>query len=247
MNSHRDFTNHRTRKPEQDTAAARSTRQTQEPDLVELQRQIGNQAVQRLMAQGRLDLAGSTLQAKLTVGEPDDQYEQEADAVAQEVMMMRDEDVQRQAFEDEEDFLQTKPISSLQRDSGVEEEVPQVTNDTESTIEGMRGGGQSMPDDTRNFMESRFGQDFSNVNIHTGSDSDTLNRDLNARAFTTGSDIFFGQGEYSPNSSEGKNLLAHELTHVVQQGASSQLQPQEDEQVQRSVDEHNTNKKRSGK
>lgn len=241
MNSQRDFTDHRTRKPEQTTAEEHNHTLPQEHDLVALQRQIGNQAVQRLMAQGRLNLAGGALQTKLTVGEPDDQYEQEADAVAQQVMTMGDADVQRESSEEdemvmessldeEEEKVMEKSISSLQRDS-VEDETPDVPSDTESTIESMRGSGQAMPDDTRDFMESRFGQDFSNVNIHTGSESDSLNRQLNARAFTTGGDIFFGQGEYSPNSSGGRELLAHELTHVVQQGASSQIQNKEDDQA----------------
>ena len=60
--------------------------------------------------------------------------------------------------------------------------------------------------------------DFGNVNIHTDSESDGFNQSLDARAFTLGSDVFFRQGEYEPDSDQGKELLAHELTHVVQQG-----------------------------
>ena len=69
-------------------------------------------------------------------------------------------------------------------------------------------------------MESRFGANFSDVNIHTGSQSEVLNRSLNAQAFTHGSDVYFGEGKYNPESQQGKHLLAHELTHVVQQGAA---------------------------
>jgi hypothetical protein len=69
-------------------------------------------------------------------------------------------------------------------------------------------------------MEDSFGTDFSRVRVHTSSQSDTLNRQLQARAFTTGSDIFFRSGEYKPTSGAGQQLLAHELTHVVQQGAA---------------------------
>ena len=66
-----------------------------------------------------------------------------------------------------------------------------------------------------------MGSDFSSVRIHTGQESDSLNRSLSARAFTTGSDIFFRSGEYNPGSTQGQQLLAHELTHVVQQGAAT--------------------------
>jgi hypothetical protein len=66
-------------------------------------------------------------------------------------------------------------------------------------------------------MESSFGADFSGVRVHADAQSDTLNQSLNARAFTTGQDVFFRQGAYSPGSSGGRELLAHELTHVVQQ------------------------------
>ena len=257
-------------------------------DIMELQQTIGNQAVQRLLAEGRLPMAnGGIIQAKLTVGEPDDAYEQEADDVAQQVMTMPDvqkmgemeeEDllqgkmIQRIA-DDEEDELQLKPIQRmeeeeemlqgklLQRESMEEDEelqlkpaddiqrmgemeeeemlqgkliqrqgagVPEVTEDIESTINSKQGSGQSMSNESQDFFGSRMGQDFSNVNIHTGAEADTLNRQLNARAFTTGSDIFFRDGEYNPNSSSGQELLAHELTHVVQQGGSSELQRDED-------------------
>jgi hypothetical protein len=69
-------------------------------------------------------------------------------------------------------------------------------------------------------MESVFGADFAGVRVHTGTKSDAINRSLNARAFTTGNDIFFRKGEYNPGSTGGKELLAHELTHTVQQGAA---------------------------
>jgi hypothetical protein len=109
------------------------------------------------------------------------------------------------------------------------EETPGVSNTAESKIEGSRGGGDTLPDETRNFLEPRFGQDFSDVRVHTGAESHELNNELQARAFTTGSDIFFRDGEYNPNSDSGKELLAHELTHVVQQGGGK-LQTKHDEE-----------------
>ncbi len=110
-----------------------------------------------------------------------------------------------------------------------------VGGDVESDIEGKKGGGQSLPDQTRDHMEGVLGSDLGDVRVHTDSESSQLNESLNAKAFTTGSDIFFSEGEYSPNSQSGQKLLAHELTHVVQQGAS---QPKPN--TQRVTDEEET-------
>ena len=117
--------------------------------------------------------------------------------------------VQREEMEDE---LQASPNHGL--------EGGDVDTDVARSIESARGGGQPLHDGVRSSMESAFGADFSGVNVHTGSQSDALNRSLNARAFTTGSDIFFGKGQYNPGSSGGQELIAHELTHTVQQGAA---------------------------
>jgi len=87
----------------------------------------------------------------------------------------------------------------------------------EAGIEQARGGGQPLDRTVQRQMESAFGTNFSHVRVHTDSGANTLNHALSARAFTTGQDIFFRQGEYNPGSSSGKELLAHELTHVVQQ------------------------------
>jgi hypothetical protein len=87
----------------------------------------------------------------------------------------------------------------------------------ERSINQARGGGYGMDHGTRTRMESAFGADFSGVRIHTDARADGLSQSLSARAFTTGRDVFFRQGEYSPGSSSGRELLAHELTHVVQQ------------------------------
>jgi hypothetical protein len=87
----------------------------------------------------------------------------------------------------------------------------------ERSIDQARGGGHGIDHGTRSQMESAFGADFSGVRIHTDSRADGLNQSLSARAFATGRDVFFRQGEYNPGSSAGRELLAHELTHVVQQ------------------------------
>ncbi|CAG1003721.1 hypothetical protein MYXO_03228 [Myxococcaceae bacterium] len=93
----------------------------------------------------------------------------------------------------------------------------EIAPEVEQAIEGARGSGHALDSGTRVPMESAFGTDFGGVKVHTDSRADSLNRALSARAFTTGQDIFFSQGEYHPGNSSGRELLAHELTHVVQQ------------------------------
>jgi hypothetical protein len=84
------------------------------------------------------------------------------------------------------------------------------------------GGGKSLSNDTQAFFEPRMQFDFDNVRIHSDNESFQMNRQLSARAFTYGRDIFFGAGQYKPESYDGKRLLAHELTHVVQQNGAKQ-------------------------
>jgi Domain of unknown function (DUF4157) len=96
----------------------------------------------------------------------------------------------------------------------------QTTSDRptiETRLNASQGRGQPLPKDTRAFMESRFGHDFSQVRIHRDFQAAQMNRELNAQAFTHKQDVFFGSGNYNPTSTEGARLLAHELTHVVQQ------------------------------
>jgi hypothetical protein len=90
---------------------------------------------------------------------------------------------------------------------------------TADRINRARGGGQSLDGTVQEQMSASMGHDFSGVRVHTSSESDDLNRRLSARAFTTGQDIFFQEGDYNPGSSSGQELIAHELTHVVQQSA----------------------------
>ncbi len=132
----------------------------------------------------------------------------------EEEMMMKRDSVQR--MEEEEEMM-------MKRDTIQRENDPMggaTVNDTvESTIESKRGSGPTLDDSVREPMERSMGADFSDVRVHTDSDAHTLNESVQARAFTTGKDIFFKQGEYNPNNSAGQTLLAHELTHVVQQNA----------------------------
>lgn len=85
-------------------------------------------------------------------------------------------------------------------------------------IQTLRAGGEPLPGALRSFMEPRFGHDFGKVRVHTGSMASETARSINARAFTFGRDVVFGRGQFSPASADGRRLIAHELTHVVQQG-----------------------------
>jgi len=206
-----------------------------------LQRLTGNAYVQRL-------LHPRALQAKLTVNPPDDEYEREADRVAEQITRTHEPDVHRQATEDTEaeEPAPMKPLADatpqlMQRQAEGEEEEEEeeaeeeealqtkgepgltgkVPSDVEDRIRTAKGSGQPLPPSTRALFEPRFGLDFAGVRIHTDDTADALSEELKARAFTTGRDIFFREGAYDPASEEGKQLLGHELTHVVQQTAPS--------------------------
>jgi hypothetical protein len=100
---------------------------------------------------------------------------------------------------------------------GIINEVPVVTPREAAGIDSLRGGGQPLPSASRTFFEPYFGKDLGRVRIHTGGPAGQLAHDIRAEAFTVGSDIVFGEGRFSPTSQKGKWLLAHELTHVLQQ------------------------------
>jgi hypothetical protein len=116
--------------------------------------------------------------------------------------------IQRQAEEEEEEHIQTKK-------SG--EKTSQASYGLNAQIHSLKGGGQPLPKSERAFFESRFGSDFSQVRVHKDSQAAETARVVNARAYTMGQDMVFGSGQYAPETTAGKRLLAHELTHVVQQ------------------------------
>jgi Domain of unknown function (DUF4157) len=177
----------------------------------------------------REDIYKETLQAlpiqrKLSIGAVDDPLEQEADAMADTVMRMPEQPfVQRKcAHCEEEEQVQMKPLAAsitpFIQAKGAQGGT--ASDGVTSKINSTRGSGSNMDRPTQSFMESRFGTDFSNVKIHTGDDAVQMSRELNAQAFTVGSDIYFNSGKYNPSSESGKHLLAHELTHTVQQGGN---------------------------
>ena len=163
------------------------------------------------------------IQTKLTLGPASDKYEQEADAVAKQVVeklpIASGSVTQRQ----EEDDMIGRCVQCQEeedvRAKGEEDTLAGglLSQSLEHQIQSARGSGRPMADNVRSPMEQAFDTDFSQVKVHTSSQADSLNQSLQAKAFTTGQDIFFRQGEYAPETSTGQQLLAHELTHVVQQ------------------------------
>lgn len=198
-------------------------------DMNQLQRSLGNRAVGRIISsrhrasahdrKAAADSSWQAVQAKLTLGPVNDPYEREADQVAKQVVsrMM----APATSSQDASTGVQRKPISTLQRQSSPDSGSTAISASVQQSIEQARGGGQSIDGTIRRSMEGAFGTSFAGVRLHTGSQADRLNRSLDARAFTTGRDIFFRNGEYNTNSNAGKELLAHELTHVAQQSGSS--------------------------
>jgi hypothetical protein len=226
------------------------------PDyILHLQQTIGNRSVQRLMPskEAAFDFAKiGILQPKLKVSQPGDEYEQEADKVAEQVIRMpissdlatpigtpKDEErVSRKCstcdMKDEEEKENQLSIDrrTLSNSSGLE---PTSDESTNQIHEIRANSGSSLDDGSREFMESRFGYNFGKVRIHTDVLAARSAQSLNALAYTFGNDIIFGVGQYQPNTVEGRRLLAHELTHVVQQNTTLAGKVPSKETIQRDL------------
>jgi hypothetical protein len=182
------------------------TQMVRKPEL-----QSNGKKVQR----SRIDLmeimmaaSSPNVQAKLEIGEVGDKYEQEADRVASQVVSQINNPVQKKL----QRLSESKVIQRKEAIAG-----GTASADLESSIQSARGSGQSLDANLQQSMGQAMGADFSEVKVHTDSQSDQLNKSIQAKAFTTGQDVFFRQGAYEPSSRGGQELIAHELTHVVQQ------------------------------
>jgi hypothetical protein len=222
---------------------------------------MGNQAAQRLLGE-------DVIQAKLTVNQPGDRFEQEADRVADAVMRMPmpsagiSPDIQRSCSGCGAELDRKESISIAQTQDGsqisagnkpnviqrvckkcekeLQAEVESRDNEKQiviqtksahlgrpssttldaSELNPLKGGGQPLPVSEQSFFEQRMGHDFRGVRVHTDTHADELARAAGARAFTHGGHVVFRAGEYAPSTSAGRHLLAHELTHTVQQATS---------------------------
>jgi hypothetical protein len=175
------------------------------------------------------------IQPKLTINQPNDVYEQEADAMADKVMRMEQPGVE----------LKQLPITAVQRKckhceadekkmqrKEIDGKETTADNSLESYVGSLSSGGQPLPNEVRNFYEPRFGYDFSNVKVHTDTIAAKSAQSINALAYTSGSNIVFNNGQYSSATDSGKRLLGHELTHVVQQRGCIQRKKLTPEQKQ---------------
>ena len=181
-------------------------------------------------------------QPKLTINNPNDKFEQEADAIAVEVMQIQTPSlltkpsnnfffnpspisitpVQRKCTHcEEEEKMQRKEINGVEKTTD---------NNLENYVSGLNSSGKPLSAEVRNFYEPRFGYDFGNVKIHTDTVAVKSAQSINALAYTSGNNIVFNNGQFSPDTDSGKKLLGHELTHVVQQTANANTSA-----IQRSV------------
>lgn len=189
------------------------------------------------------------IQTKLAVSQPGDRYEQEADRVADEVMRMAAPAVPRPSAGAPPLHRRSGSDETLQRlaadrDPSLDDAVVVDEEEAEGTVQTLRSpcrssgsamlskellhrsqGGEPLAPGVRRSMETRFGADFSRVRIYPDSHAAALSQAVSARAFTYGADIYFGAGEYRPETQDGARVLAHELTHVIQQGASRSSLP----------------------
>lgn len=139
--------------------------------------------------------------------------------------------IQKQSEED----VQTKEDEEIQEKEEEEVQTLQMQSSadagTTSSVENNlnKGGGSPLASNTKSEMESGFGADFGGVRVHNDSNAVQMNKELGSQAFTNGNDVYFNEGKYNPSSDSGKHLLAHELTHTVQQGASNSKNIQKEE------------------
>lgn len=141
------------------------------------------------------------------------QPEEEVAAVQ---MQAEEKELQAQQEDRKEEPLQKKEPEGIQTKGGNRE----ISSGFESNLSQSKGGGSPLPGGIKSQMESGFGTDFSNVRVHTDSNAVQMNREVGAQAFTHGSDVYFNEGKFNPGSKSGQHLIAHELTHTVQQGAT---------------------------
>ena len=157
---------------------------------------------------------GVRVQRRLLVGAADDPAEREADQIADRVIA-----AMRSGTPTPTAAVTAAPGTRIARRATGADGF-EVDHDTHRAIQSARGGGQALPSKIRRSMEGAFGADFSDIRLHVGARSDALNERVQARAFTLGNDVFVRRADYAPGTSAGQHLLAHELAHTVQQGAS---------------------------
>lgn len=217
--------------PVAETISPLLQKQEEEEDMMQMQ-----PVEEEEMVQSRSDDSGSLLQQQ-PEKEEDFIAKKEIPGTLQKQPQAEEDTVQMQTDEkeealqmqpEEEEELQTKPED--ERENKVQKKEPndiqakdggrEVSSGFESNLNQSKGSGSPLPGGVKSQMESGFGTDFSNVRVHTDSNAVQLNREVGAQAFTHGSDVYFNEGKFNPGSKSGQRLIAHELTHTVQQGAT---------------------------
>ncbi len=185
---------------------------------------------------------GFFFQPRLTINAPNDAYEQEADATADKMISMAVPVSENPSFHQAKASLQPKSASReeddklIRRKENPGNEIPE-NSEIDHYISSLSSSGQPMPEASRHFFEPRFGQDFSNVRIHNDSVAAKSAQSINALAYTSGSDIVFNHGQYSPGTESGQKLLAHELTHVMQQAGGKTIVQKKDTPAEKAAKE----------
>jgi hypothetical protein len=220
-----------------------------EPEtILDLQRIGGNRAVRELLAE-------RGVLASLTVGPGDDAYEREADQVAGAVTegsttergrphliaptispVAQRHTPDRKPGDAEQDSDELQEAAMQRKSAGVADAGFEAGAAVESTLDRQAGKGKPLEGPMRADMQARFGTDFGGVRIHDDGVAVQLNRAVSANAFTRGQDIYFGSGQYAPGSEPGRFLLAHELTHVVQQGGRRTSAPVQRDNIPRGAE-----------
>ncbi len=227
---------HETEHRESQSGSAPSLQRSLHP-VLQLQHVVGNRRVGQLIQAGQLTPHGKILgiQRKLTVGEANDQYEQEAERVAERVMRMPEQPSAGTIASSALPGLRRKcscggtctRCSSEHDESEIQREPAGSGNSgltaPPSVQEVLGSPGRPLDAATRSFMEPRLQRDFSAVRVHTDGAAGQSARELSANAYTVGENIVFGAGRFAPDTSEGRHLIAHELTHVIQQGGGGPL------------------------
>ena len=185
----------------------------------------GNAAINnRISFNGTLPGKQAVIQPKLDISHPEDDYEKESGTVADTVMRMTEPLAEDKPISFSAG-LKGKPLASrisplIHTSTGGASMEASSLSGLESRLNTSKNNGSPLPQEARSFMENRFGTDFGHVKIHTDTGAVQMNKELNAQAFTHGNHIYFNSGMFDTASFSGKHLLAHELTHVVQQNGN---------------------------
>ncbi|MDV6250461.1 DUF4157 domain-containing protein [Vibrio sp. EA2] len=193
--------------------------------IVQTKRAVAEEELDAPVQRKKTDEEDDTLQlvsgaqAKGARAQAEDPYEKEADNIANQVLA----GVRKDSIHAVSAASQRSRGNSAVASKANDNQAPEANTGIAQRIRALQSGGSSL--ENRDYFESRMGYDFSNTRIHNDANAHDLAKSMGAKAFTYGNHVVFAKGQYVPNSQSGKHLLAHELTHVVQQGAASSSSP----------------------